>query len=134
MKIEVQRTVFVNNTSIKFQEQINVVPEYYGLLRERLKVKRVLGKNFVRVGRKSDGGYVMVDNFNTSGGVALRILLESTTMFLGIWTWHSTATIFSCMTRRLTHCRRKAINFISSRRAFSALRFRKNLCTRWIIS
>ena len=89
MKIEVQRTVFVNNTSIKFQEQINVVPEYYGLLRERLKVKRVLGKNFVRVGRKSDGGYVMVDNFNTSGGLHCVFFWNQRRCFLGFG--HGTA-------------------------------------------
>ncbi|MBE8951134.1 MAG: FkbM family methyltransferase [Quinella sp. 3Q1] len=68
MKIEVQRTFFVNGMPVTFQEKINVIPEYYELLRERLKVKKIIGKNFVRVGRASDGGYVMVDNFNVSGG------------------------------------------------------------------
>jgi len=30
-------------------------------------VKRVVGKNFVRVGNHNDGGYIMVDNFRNSG-------------------------------------------------------------------
>ena len=68
MKIEILRTLFLNNVPVTFQEKINVIPEYYELLRERLKVKRIVGKNFVRLGNPYDGGYIMVDNFNISGG------------------------------------------------------------------
>lgn len=49
--------------------KFNATREYYELLRSRLKIKKVVGKNFVRVGRHNDGGYIMVDNF-TAGGVA----------------------------------------------------------------
>ena len=48
--------------------EVNTSLEYYERLRSLLKIKRVVGKNFVRVGRHTDGGYVMVDNF--AGGVA----------------------------------------------------------------
>ncbi|MBR6889005.1 MAG: FkbM family methyltransferase [Selenomonadaceae bacterium] len=87
MKIEVQRTFFVNGMPVTFQEKINVIPEYYELLRERLKIKRVLGKNFVRVGRPSDGGYVMVDNFDTSGsGIAYSFGISNDAS----WDWEMT--------------------------------------------
>ena len=67
MKIEVRRTLFLNNILVSFQEEINVNPEYYKELRRRLKVKKIIGKNFIRLGRHHDGGYIMVDNFNVSG-------------------------------------------------------------------
>ena len=68
MNIKVWRTFFVNGIPVTFDEKINVTPEYYQLLRERLKIKKVVDKNFVRLGRNSDGGYIMVDNLNVSGG------------------------------------------------------------------
>lgn len=46
--------------------KINATQEYYERLRSRLKIKRVVGKNFVRIGRQYDGGYIMVDNFQIS--------------------------------------------------------------------
>ncbi|MBR2518328.1 MAG: FkbM family methyltransferase [Selenomonadaceae bacterium] len=48
--------------------KINVNFEFYERLRSLLKIKRVVGKNFVRVGKHNDGGYIMVDNFK--GGAA----------------------------------------------------------------
>ena len=48
--------------------KINVSTEYYDWLRSLLKIKKVVGKNFVRFGKPNDGGYVMVDNFNAVGG------------------------------------------------------------------
>lgn len=48
--------------------KINVTASYYEHLRSLLTIKKIVGKNFVRVGRHHDGGYIMVDNFNTSGG------------------------------------------------------------------
>ena len=48
--------------------EVNASLEYYERLRALLKIKRVVGKNFVRVGRHHDGGYLMVDNF--AGSVA----------------------------------------------------------------
>ena len=48
--------------------KINITPEYYEQLSALLKIKRVVGKDFVRLGRPNDGGYIMVDNFNVSGG------------------------------------------------------------------
>lgn len=48
--------------------KINVDIEFYERLRSLLKIKRVVGKNFVRVGKHNDGGYIMVDNFQ--GGAA----------------------------------------------------------------
>ena len=109
---------------VTFQEKINIIPEYYELLRERLKVKKVIGKNFVRVGRPNDGGYILVDNFNVSSG---RHIAYS----FGI---NDDVSWDLDMAQRLTHCRRRAINFIFSRKVFLASRFQKNLCTRWIIS
>ena len=48
--------------------KINITPEYYEQLGALLKIKKIVDKNFVRLGRPNDGGYVMVDNFNVSGG------------------------------------------------------------------
>lgn len=48
--------------------KINTTLEYYELLRSMLKIKRVAGKNFIRIGRPHDGGYIMVDNFNMPWG------------------------------------------------------------------
>ncbi|MBQ6005207.1 MAG: FkbM family methyltransferase [Selenomonadaceae bacterium] len=70
MKIEVCRTLFVNNIPVSFQEKINVIPEYYKALRKKLTVKKIVDKNFVRLGKPHDGGYIMVDNFNRRGGIA----------------------------------------------------------------
>ena len=68
MNITAFRTLFAaNGQPIFFCEQINLLPEYYQALRERLKVKKLIGKNFVRFGRNFDGGYIMVDNFNARG-------------------------------------------------------------------
>lgn len=47
---------------------LNLDAEFYDNFRSLLKIKRVVGKNFIRVGRHHDGGYVMVDNF--AGGAA----------------------------------------------------------------
>ncbi|MBR3497488.1 MAG: FkbM family methyltransferase [Selenomonadaceae bacterium] len=44
-----------------------MIPEYYEALREQLKVKKIVGKRFVRLGRNFDGGYIMVNNFNAAG-------------------------------------------------------------------
>lgn len=46
--------------------KINTTTEYYELLRSLLTIKKVVGKNFVRLGRHNDGGYVMVDDFQKS--------------------------------------------------------------------
>ena len=45
----------------------NATASYYEQLRSRLTVKKVVGKNFVRIGKHNDGGYIMVDNFQNSG-------------------------------------------------------------------
>ena len=71
MKITTFKTQFVYGRPFAFEENINFNPEYYELLRERLKIKRVVGENFIRLGKANDGGYIMVDNFNVSGGVFL---------------------------------------------------------------
>lgn len=52
-------TYFDFNSLIK----VNAMPEYYDILRSILKIKRVIGKNFVRIGKANDGGYIAVDNF-----------------------------------------------------------------------
>ena len=49
--------------------KVNVKQEYYERLRSRLTIKKVVGKNFVRIGKHNDGGYIMVDNFQ-NGGIA----------------------------------------------------------------
>ena len=46
--------------------KINVTAEYYERLRERLKIKKLVGKNLVRVGKANDGGYIMVDDFKSN--------------------------------------------------------------------
>lgn len=43
--------------------KLNVNQEYYDGLRARLKIKQIINKNFVRIGKANDGGYIMVDNF-----------------------------------------------------------------------
>lgn len=55
------------NTTVK----INLTEEYYERLRLLLRVKKVVGRNFVRFGKSGDGGYIMVDNFGNTlwGGV-----------------------------------------------------------------
>ena len=68
MNITTFRTWFIDNRPFLFSEKINLIPEYYEALRNRLKIKKIVGKNFVRLGRESDCGYVMVDSFNASGG------------------------------------------------------------------
>ena len=68
MGIAVFRTVIVNGRPVYFNENINLELEYYEALRERLKIKKIIGKNFIRLGRSYDGGYIMVNNFNASGG------------------------------------------------------------------
>lgn len=50
--------------------KINATPEYYERLRWSLKIKKIVGKNFVRLGKENDGGYIMVDNFQSNGGIA----------------------------------------------------------------
>ena len=70
MNVEIRRTFFFNNKPVYFQEKVNINPEYYALLRDRLKIKKIIGKNFVRFGKANDGGYIMVDNFHASEGIA----------------------------------------------------------------
>ncbi|MBQ6132277.1 MAG: FkbM family methyltransferase [Selenomonadaceae bacterium] len=78
MNVSIFKIVQVNGEIFRLIDEFNVNMEYYELLRERLKVKRVLGKNFVHVGKKYDGGYIMVNNFNTSdGGIAYSFGIES---------------------------------------------------------
>ena len=69
MNISICKACSVDGKTIYFLEKINATPGYYELLRDRLKIKKIVGKNFVRLGRAYDGGYVMVDNFNTSSGI-----------------------------------------------------------------
>lgn len=57
-------TYFDFRVPIKF----NATLEYYEMLRSMLKIKRIVGKNFVRLGKANDGGYIMIDNFNISRG------------------------------------------------------------------
>ncbi|MBQ6297375.1 MAG: FkbM family methyltransferase [Selenomonadaceae bacterium] len=70
MNIVTYKTVFFDGNPISFLEKINVNLEYYEALRERLKIKKIVDKNFVRLGKPNDGGYIMVDNFNVSEGIA----------------------------------------------------------------
>jgi len=86
-------TYFDFNSLVK----INTTLEYYDWLRSELKIKKVVGKNFIRIGKANDGGYVMVDNFqNNSVGGASHILSEFQMTFRGIGIWRNTATKFSC--------------------------------------
>ncbi len=68
MNVTFLKTFFINNRPVSLAEQFNVMPEYYERLRSLLKIKRIVGKNFIRFGRANDGGYIMVDNFSISGG------------------------------------------------------------------
>ena len=43
--------------------KLNVMVEYYESLRARLHMHKIVDKNFVRVGKPNDGGYIMVDDF-----------------------------------------------------------------------
>ena len=61
------KTVLVGGRPVAIVEKLNVSQAYYERLRSALKIKKLVGKNFVRFGRPHDGGYIMVDNFNTSG-------------------------------------------------------------------
>lgn len=70
MNITTFKTKIVDDRPVLFNEKINLIPEYYEALRERLKIKKIIGKNFVRFGRNYDGGYIMVDNFKAFGGIA----------------------------------------------------------------
>ena len=60
----------MNITYYNFKSTIklNATQEYYTRLRALLKIKKVVGKNFIRLGAHNDGGYVMLDNFHASGG------------------------------------------------------------------
>lgn len=46
--------------------ELNTTPEYYEHLRLLLTIKKVVGKNFLRIGNPHDGGYILVDNFHTA--------------------------------------------------------------------
>lgn len=50
--------------------KINTTASYYEQLRSQLTVKKIVGRDLIRVGRHNDGGYIMVDSFQNSGGVA----------------------------------------------------------------
>ena len=67
MDVTLGKFYYINGKYVPVGEQLNVNQKYYELLRERLKIKKVVGKNFVRLGRPNDGGYVMVDNFKPAG-------------------------------------------------------------------
>lgn len=55
----------MNITYFDFNQlvEVNATAEYYARLRARLKIKKIVGKNLVRVGKANDGGYIMVDDF-----------------------------------------------------------------------
>lgn len=67
MNITFYKSVYVNSTLVNVLENLNITPEYYELLRSLLKIKKIVGKNFVRIGNHNDGGYLMIDNFQKSG-------------------------------------------------------------------
>ena len=76
-------TYFDFNSLLK----VNTTLEYYDWLRSELKIKKVVGKNFVRIGKANDGGYVMVDNFRNNdvgGGVAYSFGISNDVS----WDWH----------------------------------------------
>ena len=57
----------MNVTYFNFKEaplKLNATQEFYERLRALLTIKKVIGKNFVRLGKHNDGGYIMVDNFS----------------------------------------------------------------------
>ena len=66
-------TYFDFNSLVK----VNTTLEYYERLRSRLKIKKVVGKNFVRIGKANDGGYVMVDNFRDNDVGGRRIFFRN---------------------------------------------------------
>lgn len=55
--------------NFKSTTKFNATLEYYERLRFALRIKKIVGKNFVRLGKQNDGGYIMVDNFQ-NGGIA----------------------------------------------------------------
>ena len=67
MNISFYKSGFVDSKLVTVLERFNVTAEYYDLLRSLLKVKKIVGKNFIRVGKHNDGGYIMVDNFKNFG-------------------------------------------------------------------
>ena len=67
MNISIFGTVFSDVKPVPFLNEVNTNLEYYELLRAALKVKKIIGKRFVRLGKANDGGYIMVDNFDASG-------------------------------------------------------------------
>ena len=67
MNVKMFKNYFINGEFVPVGEQLNANQKYYELLRERLKIKKVVGKNFVRLGKPNDGGYIMVDNFRPAG-------------------------------------------------------------------
>ena len=76
-------TYFDFHSLLKF----NTTLEYYKRVRSYLKIKKVVGKNFVRIGKVNDGGYVMVDNFQSNsvgGGVAYSFGISNDVS----WDWH----------------------------------------------
>ena len=77
MNITTFKTVFINNRPVPFLEQINTNVEYYERLRSALKIKKIIGKNFIRFGRANDGGYIMVNNFNSSEGGGYCLLVRN---------------------------------------------------------
>ena len=68
-ELELTNQNTVNFKRKKFSLNVNIV--YYQTLKSVLKIKRAANLKFVRVGRRGDGGYVMIDDFcKGNGGVA----------------------------------------------------------------
>ena len=64
---------FINGNQIALipkEFSFNADENYYRKLKSVLTIKRAKDLPFVRVGKANDGGYIMVDKFNTGGGQA----------------------------------------------------------------
>ena len=68
MNAKVMAPIYLPNASFVFPQMYNFTEDYYRELKKILRIKRVKDFPFVRLGKQNDGGYLMVENFCTTGG------------------------------------------------------------------
>ncbi|MBR1421600.1 MAG: FkbM family methyltransferase [Selenomonadaceae bacterium] len=59
-----------------FQIDFEVIPEYFRTLVETLQIKRVKDYRLARAGDDHDGGYILIDNLDSQGGIAYSFGIE----------------------------------------------------------
>ena len=64
-----------------FSVQFDIIPEYFCALVENLRMKRVKNFRLARAGSEGDGGYILIDNLDSRGGVAYSFGISNEVSF-----------------------------------------------------